>query len=106
LESLQRGNFFLIPLDDRRDWYRYHHLFADVLHMHLMMEQPDQVMALHRRASEWYEQNGSPEDAVRRDPARERDGAPPLDDARLRDWTRRRHTGPDPLRRGIDTRLA
>ena len=65
LETLQRGNFFLIPLDDKRHWYRYHHLFADVLRMHLMAEQPDQVPALHRRASEWYEQNGSPADAIR-----------------------------------------
>jgi len=65
LETLQRGNFFLIPLDDKRHWYRYHHLFADVLHMHLMTEQPDQVPALHRRASEWYEQNGSAVDAIR-----------------------------------------
>jgi LuxR family maltose regulon positive regulatory protein len=65
LETLQRGNFFLIPLDDRRHWYRYHHLFADVLHMHLMAEQPDQLPVLHRRASEWYEQNGLPADAIR-----------------------------------------
>ena len=65
LENLQRGNFFLIPLDDRRHWYRYHHLFAEVLHLHLMAEQPDQVAALHRRASEWFEQNGSPADAIR-----------------------------------------
>ena len=64
LETLQRGNFFLIPLDDKRYWYRYHHLFADVLHMHLMAEQPEQVPALHRRASEWYEENGSSADAV------------------------------------------
>jgi LuxR family maltose regulon positive regulatory protein len=64
LETLQRGNFFLIPLDDKRHWYRYHHLFADVLHMHLMTEQPDQVPDLHRRASEWYEQNDSPADAI------------------------------------------
>ena len=64
LENLQRGNFFLIPLDDKRHWYRYHHLFADVLRMHLMAEQPDQVPALHRRASEWYEQNGSTADAI------------------------------------------
>ncbi|HLF75142.1 MAG TPA: LuxR C-terminal-related transcriptional regulator [Anaerolineales bacterium] len=65
LETLQRGNFFLLPLDDKRHWYRYHHLFADVLHMHLITEQPDQVPALHRRASEWYEQNGSAADAIR-----------------------------------------
>ena len=65
LEALQRGNFFVIPLDDKRHWYRYHHLFADVLRMHLMAEQPDQVSALHRRASEWYEHNGSADDAIR-----------------------------------------
>ncbi|PKO14093.1 MAG: helix-turn-helix transcriptional regulator [Chloroflexi bacterium HGW-Chloroflexi-10] len=65
LEALQRGNFFIIPLDDRRYWYRYHHLFGDVLRMHLMTEQPDQVPALHRRASEWYEQHEQPADAIR-----------------------------------------
>jgi len=64
LESLQKGNFFLIPLDDRRHWFRYHHLFADVLRMHLLAEQPDQVSILHRRASEWYEQNGLTADAI------------------------------------------
>ncbi len=65
LEALERGNFFVVPLDDKRHWYRYHHLFADVLRMHLMAEQPDQVSTLHRRASEWYEQNGSAADAIR-----------------------------------------
>jgi LuxR family transcriptional regulator, maltose regulon positive regulatory protein len=65
LEALQRGNFFLIPLDDKRHWFRYHHLFADVLHLHLMTELPDQVPALHRRASEWFEHNGSVADAIR-----------------------------------------
>ena len=64
LEVLQRGNFFLIPLDDRRHWYRYHHLFADVLRMHLVTEQPELVPALHRRASEWFEQNGAAADAI------------------------------------------
>ena len=64
LETLQRGNFFLIPLDDKRHWYRYHHLFADVLRMHLMTEQPDQVADLHRRASEWYEKNNFTTDAI------------------------------------------
>jgi len=65
LEALQRGNFFVVPLDDKRHWYRYHHLFAEVLHAHLMAEQPDQVSTLHRRASEWYEHNGSAADAIR-----------------------------------------
>jgi len=65
LENLERGNYFVIPLDDRRHWYRYHHLFGDVLRMHLMAEQPDLVPVLHRRASEWYEQNGSAAEAIR-----------------------------------------
>jgi LuxR family maltose regulon positive regulatory protein len=65
LESLERGNLFVVPLDDQRQWYRYHHLFADVLHAHSMEEQPDQIPKLHRRASEWYERNGLPSDAIR-----------------------------------------
>jgi LuxR family maltose regulon positive regulatory protein len=64
LEALERGNFFVVPLDDQRQWYRYHHLFADVLKTHLLEEQPDRVPALHRRASAWYEQNGSAADAI------------------------------------------
>jgi LuxR family maltose regulon positive regulatory protein len=64
LEQLQRGNLFLIPLDDKREWFRYHHLFADVLRMHLVAEQPDLVPALHQRASEWYEQNNLIADAI------------------------------------------
>lgn len=65
LEQLQRGNLFLVPLDDKREWYRYHHLFADVLRMHLTTEQPEQVSTLHRRASEWYEENNLTTDAIR-----------------------------------------
>src|SRR5439155_14084136 len=65
LEVLERGNFFVVPLDDKRHWYRYHHLFAEVLSAHLMAERPDQVSTLHRRASEWYEHNGSAADAIR-----------------------------------------
>ena len=64
LEALDRGNLFLVPLDDRRQWYRYHHLFADVLHARLLDEQPDALPALHRRASDWYEQNGELPEAV------------------------------------------
>jgi LuxR family transcriptional regulator, maltose regulon positive regulatory protein len=64
LESLERGNLFVIPLDDKRRWYRYHHLFADVLRAHAM-EQPDQVAVRHRRASEWYEDSGLRPDAIR-----------------------------------------
>ena len=65
LEALERGNLFVVPLDDKRQWYRYHHLFADVLRARSLEEQPDRVPALHRRASEWYDQNDLPSDAVR-----------------------------------------
>jgi LuxR family maltose regulon positive regulatory protein len=65
LEYLEHANLFIVPLDNERRWYRYHNLFADVLRMHLMAEQPDQVSALHRRASEWYERDGLRSDAIR-----------------------------------------
>ena len=65
LEALDRGNLFLIPLDDRRRWYRYHHLFADVLRAHLLDEQPDLAPVLHLRAAEWYELNGERSEAIR-----------------------------------------
>ena len=65
LEALDRGNLFLVPLDDRRRWYRYHHLFADVLHARLVDEQPEQVRELHRRASDWYAENGEQSEAIR-----------------------------------------
>jgi LuxR family transcriptional regulator, maltose regulon positive regulatory protein len=65
LEGLERENLFLVPLDDRRQWYRYHHLFAEVLQVRLLVEQPEQLPALHGRASRWYEENGSPSDAIR-----------------------------------------
>jgi LuxR family maltose regulon positive regulatory protein len=65
LESLERGNFLVVPLDDQRRWYRYHHLFADVLRAHLQAEQPEQVATLHQGASEWYEHHGSIGDAIR-----------------------------------------
>lgn len=65
LQSLEQGNFFVVPLDDRRNWYRYHHLFAEVLSSHLTADQPEQVAVLHRRASTWYEQHGSVADAIR-----------------------------------------
>ncbi len=64
LEAFERGNLLLIPLDDRRDWYRYHHLFADVLQAHLRDERPEHVAELHRRATEWYEQQGERAEAI------------------------------------------
>ena len=65
LEAVDRGNLFLVPLDDHRLWYRYHQLFADVLRARLLDEQPGDVSALHRRASNWYEQNGERSEAIR-----------------------------------------
>jgi LuxR family maltose regulon positive regulatory protein len=65
LEALERGNLFVVPLDNQRQWYRYHHLFADVLQAHLKEAQPGQVSGLHQRASAWYEQNGFPPEAIR-----------------------------------------
>src|SRR6185436_964331 len=64
LEDLDRANLFLVPLDDRRLWYRYHHLFADVLRARLLDEEPERVDELHRRASDWYEASGDAPDAI------------------------------------------
>jgi LuxR family transcriptional regulator, maltose regulon positive regulatory protein len=58
LAALDRGNLFLVPLDDRRRWYRYHHLFADVLRARLLDERPGELPDLHRRASGWFERSG------------------------------------------------
>ncbi|GAB5426438.1 MAG: LuxR C-terminal-related transcriptional regulator [Crocinitomicaceae bacterium] len=65
LDVLDRGNLFVIPLDKNRQWYRYHHLFAEVLYLLLVEEQPDHVVALHHRASIWYEKNNMMPDAIR-----------------------------------------
>ena len=64
LEALQRGNFFVVPLDDHRHWYRYHHLFAEVLRAYLLAEQDPDISVLHQRASKWYEQNNSAAEAI------------------------------------------
>ena len=65
LAALERDNLFLVPLDDRRRWYRYHQLFADVLQARLRDERPDEVPDLHRRASAWYARHDRPADAIR-----------------------------------------
>jgi LuxR family maltose regulon positive regulatory protein len=64
LLALERANLFLVPLDDRRQWFRYHHLFAEVLHAHLVDERPEQVPELHRRASTWFEGHDDMSQAV------------------------------------------
>jgi LuxR family maltose regulon positive regulatory protein len=65
LERLEHDNLFVIALDDERRWYRYHHLFADVLRSRLQGEQPERIRELHHRAAAWYEQNGWTSEAVR-----------------------------------------
>jgi LuxR family maltose regulon positive regulatory protein len=64
LARLQRANLFIVPLDYEGRWYRYHRLFADLLRKQLVKSQPEILPALHRRAGEWYEQNGFPSEAV------------------------------------------
>ncbi len=64
LESLERANLFLIPLDEERTWYRYHHLFADALRNRLERTMPGAASSLHQRASRWYESNGQAEKAI------------------------------------------
>ena len=64
LEALERSNLFVIPLDHDRMWYRYHHLFADVLNAHAQKTRSVQTADLHRRASEWFMQNGLQADAI------------------------------------------
>ena len=54
---LERANLFIVPLDDERGWFRYHHLFADLLRSRLKASQPELVPTLHRRASAWCAQN-------------------------------------------------
>jgi LuxR family transcriptional regulator, maltose regulon positive regulatory protein len=65
LVALERANLFLVPLDDRRQLWRYHHLFADVLQTHLLEERADAGSELHRRASSWFERDGDTSQAVR-----------------------------------------
>ena len=65
LATLERENLLIVPLDDRRRWYRYHLLFADVLHSRLLADSSIDVSELHRRASTWFEQTGDTEAAVR-----------------------------------------
>jgi len=65
LAMLDRANLFLVPLDDERRWYRYHHLFADVIRARQQAEQPDAISELHRRATEWYDTNGDRPEAIR-----------------------------------------
>jgi LuxR family transcriptional regulator, maltose regulon positive regulatory protein len=64
LEGLERSNLFVVPLDDQRTWYRYHHLFAEALRARLVGEHPGRALGLHGTASQWYADHGMLENAV------------------------------------------
>ncbi len=64
LEHLEQANLFIVPLDNRRRWYRYHHLFVELLRTRLRRVHPERIPDLHRRASVWYEGNGLITDAL------------------------------------------
>jgi LuxR family maltose regulon positive regulatory protein len=65
LEQVERAGLFLLPLDDVRGWWRYHHLFADLLRVRLQAEHPARAMELNRNAATWYEDQGLVESAIR-----------------------------------------
>jgi LuxR family maltose regulon positive regulatory protein len=64
LEMLEHANLFIVPLDNDRNWYRYHHLFADLLRQRLRQTQPERLPMLHQKASMWQEQNGIIDEAI------------------------------------------
>jgi LuxR family maltose regulon positive regulatory protein len=93
LEGLERSNLFVVPLDDQRTWYRYHHLFAEALRARLSGEHPGRALALHGTASQWYADHGMLEDAVHHALAGRQVGrAADLVEAALPELRRRRHT--------------
>jgi LuxR family maltose regulon positive regulatory protein len=65
LELVERANLFLVPLDGVRGWWRYHHLFADLLRVRLRQQRPERLAELHRAAAAWSEAHGLADDAVR-----------------------------------------
>jgi len=65
LEQVERAGLFLVPLDEVRGWWRYHHLFADLLQARLQQEQADRVVHLHRSAATWCQEHRQPDDAIR-----------------------------------------
>jgi LuxR family maltose regulon positive regulatory protein len=65
LEAIEQAGLFLVPLDEVRGWWRYHHLFADLLRVRLRQERPGRVAALHQAAAAWQQEHGLADDAVR-----------------------------------------
>ena len=64
LHDLERTNMFLVPLDEQRHWFRFHHLFAVVARAELEVERPDDVAGLHERAAGWFREHGHTDEAV------------------------------------------
>ena len=64
LHDLERSNLFVVPLDEAREWFRFHHLFAAVARSELELTHPDHVRSLHARAAEWFESHGHIDEAV------------------------------------------
>ncbi len=64
LETIDRANLFVVPLDDVRGWWRYHHLLTDLLRVRLQQQRPERLQELHRRAASWYERHGVVDDAI------------------------------------------
>jgi len=64
IDELEKSNLFIVPLDNKRQWYRYHHLFVDLLRHRLHLEKPHQEAELHLRACEWYANNGLISEAI------------------------------------------
>src|SRR5579863_6808647 len=65
LQDLEQANAFVVALDAGRSWFRYHHLFADLLRLELRRTEPEEVPELHRRAAEWFTRHGEVAEAVR-----------------------------------------
>jgi len=100
LEGAFRANLFLVALDDRGVWYRYHHLFRDMLRQELMRTEPDLLPELHRRAFAWHRSNGDLDDAISHaTAARDHTEATELI---ARNWLATWQTSPATLARWID----
>lgn len=65
LDTLERGNMFLVSLDNQRQWYRYHHLFSEMLFHSLRRSSPEGIPSLHIKASEWFEAKGFIPEAIK-----------------------------------------
>jgi LuxR family maltose regulon positive regulatory protein len=94
LESVERANLFLLPLDGERRWWRYHHLFADLLRARLRRTDPDRVPVLHHAAASWSERHDLPDDAIRHAlAAGDADGAARIVEEHLEEQLWRRNEG-------------